>query len=166
MSTGAGQFFKILIVNFELQAGRQECWLVPRDGTSRQHRLQQWTFPVMWSGSHTISSFRPLPSRWHVCKDTVNRKTSNIIHIKNMCLFVFVFRWSASMCSWRHSEKSPARPMLFDSTNYWQQFWVQFVVKFNSHITYCTSIKHYMMGNMTVKLPHIRQYFSYSVSCY
>ncbi len=27
-----------------------------------------------------------------------------------------------------HSEKSPARPMLFYSTNYWQQFWVQFVV--------------------------------------
>ncbi len=23
-----------------------------------------------------------------------------------------------------HSEKSPARPMLFYSTNYWQQFWV------------------------------------------
>ncbi len=27
-----------------------------------------------------------------------------------------------------HSEKSPARPMLFYNTNYWQQFWVQFVV--------------------------------------
>ncbi len=27
-----------------------------------------------------------------------------------------------------HSEKSSARPMLFYSTNYWQQFWVQFVV--------------------------------------
>ncbi len=27
-----------------------------------------------------------------------------------------------------HSEKSPARPMLFYSTNYWHQFWVQFVV--------------------------------------
>ncbi len=27
-----------------------------------------------------------------------------------------------------HSEKSPARPMLFYSTNDWQQFWVQFVV--------------------------------------
>ncbi len=27
-----------------------------------------------------------------------------------------------------HSEKSPARPMLFYSTNYWQQFRVQFVV--------------------------------------
>ncbi len=27
-----------------------------------------------------------------------------------------------------HSEKSPARPMLFYSTNYWQPFWVQFVV--------------------------------------
>ncbi len=25
-----------------------------------------------------------------------------------------------------YSEKSPARPMLFYSTNYWQQFWVQF----------------------------------------
>ncbi len=27
-----------------------------------------------------------------------------------------------------HSEKSPARPMLFYSTDYWQQFRVQFVV--------------------------------------
>ncbi len=27
-----------------------------------------------------------------------------------------------------HSEKSPTRPMLFYSTNYWHQFWVQFVV--------------------------------------
>ncbi len=27
-----------------------------------------------------------------------------------------------------HSEKSPARPMLFYSTNYWHHFWVQFVV--------------------------------------
>ncbi len=27
-----------------------------------------------------------------------------------------------------HSEKSPNRQMLFYSTNYWQQFWVQFVV--------------------------------------
>ncbi len=27
-----------------------------------------------------------------------------------------------------HSEKSPARPMLFYSTNYWHQFCVQFVV--------------------------------------
>ncbi len=27
-----------------------------------------------------------------------------------------------------HSEESPARPMLFYSTNYWQQFWMQFVV--------------------------------------
>ncbi len=26
-----------------------------------------------------------------------------------------------------HSEKSPVRPMLFYSTNYWHQFWVQFV---------------------------------------
>ncbi len=31
---------------------------------------------------------------------------------------------------------------------------------------YCTSITHYMMWNMTVKLPHIRPYFSYSVLCY
>ncbi len=31
---------------------------------------------------------------------------------------------------------------------------------------YCTSITHYMMGNMTVKLPRIRPYFSYSVLCY
>ncbi len=31
---------------------------------------------------------------------------------------------------------------------------------------YCTSITHYMMGNMTVKLPRIRLYFSYSVLCY
>ncbi len=27
-----------------------------------------------------------------------------------------------------HSEKSPARPMLFYSTNYWYQLWEQFVV--------------------------------------
>ncbi len=27
-----------------------------------------------------------------------------------------------------HSEKSPARPILFYSTNYWQQFWLHFVV--------------------------------------
>ncbi len=27
-----------------------------------------------------------------------------------------------------HSEKSPVRPMLFYSTNYWHQFWVQFMV--------------------------------------
>ncbi len=31
---------------------------------------------------------------------------------------------------------------------------------------YCTSTTHYMMGNMTVKLPHIRTYFNYSVLCY
>ncbi len=39
-------------------------------------------------------------------------------------------------------------------------------VKFNSHCMYCTSITHYMMGNMTVKLPCIRPYFSHSVLCY
>ncbi len=30
----------------------------------------------------------------------------------------------------------------------------------------CTSITHYMMGDMTVKLPRIRPYFNYSVLCY
>ncbi len=29
----------------------------------------------------------------------------------------------------------------------------------------CTSITHYIMGNMTVKLPRVRPYFSYSVLC-
>ncbi len=31
---------------------------------------------------------------------------------------------------------------------------------------WCTSITHYMMGNMAVKLPCIRPYFSYNVLCY
>ncbi len=30
---------------------------------------------------------------------------------------------------------------------------MQFEVEFNSHSMYCTSITHYMVGNMTVKLP-------------
>ncbi len=34
----------------------------------------------------------------------------------------------SSICTKLHSEKSPVRPMLFYSTNYWQQFWVQFIV--------------------------------------
>ncbi len=36
--------------------------------------------------------------------------------------------WYASHRLLSHSEKSPARPMLCYTTNYWQQFWVQFVV--------------------------------------
>ncbi len=41
-----------------------------------------------------------------------------------------------------HSEKSPARPMLFYSTNYWHYF--------NSHSIYCTSCTHFMIVNMTI----------------
>ncbi len=36
----------------------------------------------------------------------------------------------------------------------------------NSHSMYCTYMTHYMMENMTVKLPRIRPYFSCSVLCY
>ncbi len=38
---------------------------------------------------------------------------------------------SSTVCAFHvrlHSETSSARPMLFYSTNYWHQFWVQFVV--------------------------------------
>ncbi len=31
---------------------------------------------------------------------------------------------------------------------------------------YCTSITHYMVGNLTVKVPRIIEYFSYNVVCY
>ncbi len=82
------------------------------------------------------------------------------------CCYVSVIVDVGYMSMLMHSDKSPARPMLFDSTNYWQQFLVQFVVYFISHSMYCTSITHYMMGNMIVKLPHIRPYFSYSILCY
>ncbi len=61
------------------------------------------------------------------------------------------------------SEKMAARPMLFDSTNYWQQFSVQFVVYFNSHSMYFYLAGNYVMGNMALKLPCIRPYISYSV---
>ncbi len=36
----------------------------------------------------------------------------------------------------------------------------------NSHRIYFYLVCNYMMGNMTVKLPHIRPYFSNSVLCY
>ncbi len=36
--------------------------------------------------------------------------------------------WSLHSNLFVHSEKSSARPMLFDSTHYWHQFWVLFVV--------------------------------------
>ncbi len=68
-------------------------------------------------------------------------------------------------CQWLllHLEKSIARPMLFYSTNDWQQCWGQFAGKFSSHSMYFYLAHNYMMRNMTVKLPHIRPYFSYSV---
>ncbi len=51
-----------------------------------------------------------------------------IIIIKcSVYLSIIVIKSSVYLCI-TPSEKSPARPMLFYSTNYWHQFWVQFVV--------------------------------------
>ncbi len=102
-------------------------------------------------------------SKWIlVTQSTVNDYTNRYIYKAS---FVLEMR-GVILHNCIHSEKSPARPMLFYSTNCWHHFWVLFAVYFNSHSMYCTSITHYMMGNMTVKLPHIRPYFSYGVLCY
>ncbi len=92
----------------------------------------------------------------------LNSKKKKSIHT----LYAIYYEWIIKQQIQVHSEKSPARPMLFYSINYWQQFWVQFVVQFDSHGMYCKSIIHYMMWNMTVKLPCIRPYFSHTVLCY
>ncbi len=55
----------------------------------------------------------------------------NVEHITACSFMVTCWGYEAcfnvehiTACSVMHSEKSPARPMLFYSTNYWQQFWV------------------------------------------
>ncbi len=42
------------------------------------------------------------------------------------------FKYAIHIILHVHSEKSPGRPMLFYSTSYWHQFWVQFVVWFKT----------------------------------
>ncbi len=47
----------------------------------------------------------------------------------------------------------------------WHYFSTLYLYNYTNY-SYCTSIIHYMMWNMTVKLPRIRPYFSHSVLCY
>ncbi len=46
----------------------------------------------------------------------------------NDVLVLVAVNWDVCLVLYEHSEKSPARPMLIYSTNYWQQFRMQFVV--------------------------------------
>ncbi len=108
----------------------------------------------LWHGWPIYTAYQTWEMNWY------NRKLSCLV----LCITPVFFISDEFVTS--HSQKSPARSMLFYITNYWQEFWVQFVVQFNSHSMYCTSITHCMMRNMTTKLPCIRPYFTYSILCY
>ncbi len=113
--------------------GRMNGEILSDDLASRYDRCFQRTGPVF--SEDRASIITPI-SKWLEAisiglgedKTGMTRITTGII------LETYITRQHGYSChEWAnqfsvHSEKSPARPMLFYSTNYWQQFWVRFVV--------------------------------------